>query len=102
MRGEDALWSIAQMPKGVPVATVAIGGAWNAGILAAQILGAGAAGRAANSANSANLESERLLDAVAAYKEGLRQQVLAKKLPTPHPSEPRSVGRRASRGGKRR
>lgn len=39
MQGEDALYSIVQMPKGVPVATVAIGNAWNAGILAAQILG---------------------------------------------------------------
>lgn len=37
MGGEDALWSIVQMPKGVPVATVAIGGAYNAGLLAAQI-----------------------------------------------------------------
>src|SRR5207253_9902541 len=34
----DALLAIAQMPPGVPVATVAIGGARNAGILAAQIL----------------------------------------------------------------
>lgn len=40
MMGEDALWSIVQMPKGVPVATVAIGGAWNAGVLATQILAA--------------------------------------------------------------
>ena len=41
--GLDALLSIAQMPKGVPVATVAIGpwGAANAGLLAAQILAAG-------------------------------------------------------------
>jgi 5-(carboxyamino)imidazole ribonucleotide mutase len=38
LQGEDALWSIVQMPKGVPVATVAIGNSWNAGILAAQIL----------------------------------------------------------------
>lgn len=36
--GQDALYSIVQMPKGVPVATVGIGNAWNAGILAAQIL----------------------------------------------------------------
>lgn len=39
--GTDALLSIAQMPKGVPVATVAIGGAYNAGLLAAQILAFG-------------------------------------------------------------
>ncbi len=37
--GMDSLLSIVQMPKGVPVATVAINGASNAGILAAQILG---------------------------------------------------------------
>ncbi len=37
--GMDSLLSIVQMPKGVPVATVAIGGAANAAILAAQILG---------------------------------------------------------------
>lgn len=41
LQGQDALLSIVQMPKGVPVATVAIGGAWNAGILAAQILASG-------------------------------------------------------------
>lgn len=39
MSGTDSLYSIVQMPPGVPVATVAIGGAKNAGILAAQILG---------------------------------------------------------------
>ena len=38
--GQDALMSIVQMPAGVPVATVAIDGARNAGILAAQMLGA--------------------------------------------------------------
>jgi 5-(carboxyamino)imidazole ribonucleotide mutase len=36
--GLDSLLSIVQMPKGVPVATVAIDGARNAGLLAAQIL----------------------------------------------------------------
>ena len=40
MDGLDALLSIVQMPRGVPVATVAIGGARNAGLLAAQIIGA--------------------------------------------------------------
>jgi 5-(carboxyamino)imidazole ribonucleotide mutase len=39
--GMDSLLSIVQMPSGVPVATVAIGGAKNAGILAVQILAAG-------------------------------------------------------------
>jgi len=37
--GLDALLAIVQMPKGVPVATVAINGAYNAGLLAAQIIG---------------------------------------------------------------
>ena len=40
LSGQDSLLSIVQMPPGVPVATVAINGARNAGILAAQILGA--------------------------------------------------------------
>ncbi len=38
LQGQDSLLSIVQMPPGVPVATVAIGGGKNAGILAAQIL----------------------------------------------------------------
>lgn len=45
--GFDALLSTAQMPAGVPVATVAVGGAENAGILAAQILAVGDAALAA-------------------------------------------------------
>jgi 5-(carboxyamino)imidazole ribonucleotide mutase len=40
LAGVDSLYSIVQMPAGVPVASVAIGGGKNAGILAAQILGA--------------------------------------------------------------
>lgn len=39
LRGEDSLLSIVQMPKGIPVATVAIDNATNAGLLAAQIIG---------------------------------------------------------------
>jgi 5-(carboxyamino)imidazole ribonucleotide mutase len=42
--GMDSLLSIAQMPAGVPVATVAIGNARNAGLLAVRILGVGDAG----------------------------------------------------------
>jgi 5-(carboxyamino)imidazole ribonucleotide mutase len=38
LQGLDSLLSIVQMPRGVPVATVAIGGAQNAGLLAIQIL----------------------------------------------------------------
>lgn len=70
LQGKDALLSIVQMPKGVPVATVAIGNAFNAGLLAAQILGAG---------NDA--EAHRILDKVHQYKEGLREMVMQKKLP---------------------
>lgn len=39
LEGVDALYSIVQMPKPIPVATVGIGNAYNAGILAAEILG---------------------------------------------------------------
>jgi phosphoribosylaminoimidazole carboxylase PurE protein len=38
LKGEDALYSIVQMPKGVPVATVGIGNAANAALLAVRIL----------------------------------------------------------------
>jgi 5-(carboxyamino)imidazole ribonucleotide mutase len=41
LEGMDSLLSIAQMPAGVPVATVAIGGARNAGLLALRMLGTG-------------------------------------------------------------
>jgi 5-(carboxyamino)imidazole ribonucleotide mutase len=41
LSGVDSLYSIVQMPKGIPVATVAIGNATNAGLLAAQILSVG-------------------------------------------------------------
>ena len=41
LQGLDALYAIVQMPPGIPVASVAIGGARNAGILAAQIIAAG-------------------------------------------------------------
>jgi len=40
LNGVDSLYSIVQMPAGIPVATVAINGAKNAGILAAQMIGA--------------------------------------------------------------
>ena len=61
--GVDALYSIIQMPPGIPVATVAINGAQNAGLLAAKILAAG----------DPEL-SQRLKD----YAEGLNQMVLDK------------------------
>lgn len=69
LQGEDALLSIVQMPKGVPVATVAIGNGWNAGVLAVQILGAGG-----------STSDEKLLDSLRRYKDGLRDMVKRKKL----------------------
>ncbi|NQS75124.1 MAG: 5-(carboxyamino)imidazole ribonucleotide mutase [Peptococcaceae bacterium] len=60
LKGVDALYSIVQMPSGVPVATVAINGAKNAGILAAQIIGCG---------------DPSVRAAVAAYKDKLARQV---------------------------
>ena len=41
LSGQDALYSIVQMPPGIPVATVGIGNAKNAGLLAVQVLGCG-------------------------------------------------------------
>ncbi len=41
LNGVDALYAIVQMPKGIPVATVAIDGAYNAGLLAARMLAVG-------------------------------------------------------------
>ena len=61
--GVDALYSIIQMPPGIPVATVAINGAQNAGLLAAKIL-----------ATTDGELSKRLKD----YAEGLNQTVLKK------------------------
>jgi phosphoribosylaminoimidazole carboxylase PurE protein len=65
LAGQDALLATVQMPKGVPVATVAIGGAFNAGLLAVQILGVGDA---------------KLLDKFKAYKAQMRKDILAKKV----------------------
>jgi 5-(carboxyamino)imidazole ribonucleotide mutase len=63
LSGEDSLLSIVQMPAGVPVATVAINGAKNAGILAAQILGT----------SNAELRAQ-----IINYKQQLEMQVLDK------------------------
>lgn len=59
--GMDALLAIAQMPPGIPVATVAINGALNAGILAAQMLATGDA---------------ELYQKTVAYKENLKQKIV--------------------------
>ena len=59
--GWDSILSILQMPGGVPVATVALDGAQNAGILAAQILGA---------------TNTDIRDRIIEYKEELKQKVI--------------------------
>lgn len=61
--GMDSLLSIVQMPGGVPVATVAINNAKNAGLLAVQILGT---------------HDNKLADAMQAYKDTMKAEVLVK------------------------
>ncbi|MCI7557817.1 MAG: AIR carboxylase family protein, partial [Lachnospiraceae bacterium] len=61
--GEDALYSILQMPPGIPVATVAINGGANAGLLAARIL---------------SVSDSNILKALKDYKASLKDQVVAK------------------------
>ena len=61
--GLDSLYSIVQMPTGIPVATVAINGGANAGILAAKIL--------------ASSDAD-LLERLKKYSEDLKHQVLEK------------------------
>ena len=60
LNGVDALYAMVQMPSGIPVATVAINGAKNAGILAAQILAC---------------REPELRSKLKAYKEKMAQQV---------------------------
>lgn len=61
--GLDALLSMVQMPKGIPVATVAIDGAANAGILAAQIL---------------SLSDEKISSELIKFKENMAEEVIQK------------------------
>ena len=61
--GVDSLYSIVQMPSGIPVATVAINGGANAGILAAKILAT---------------SDQELLEKLKAYTEELKSQVVEK------------------------
>ena len=63
LNGLDSLLSIVQMPGGVPVATVAINGAKNAGILAAQIIAA---------------NDDTLQEKIIQYKKQLEQEVIEK------------------------
>ena len=60
IEGWDSVLSILQMPGGVPVATVALNGAKNAGILAAQILGS---------------SNQSILNKIISYKENLKAKV---------------------------
>lgn len=61
--GVDSLYSIVQMPSGIPVATVAINGGQNAGILAAKILAT---------------SDQELLEKLKDYSETMKQSVVAK------------------------
>lgn len=63
LQGLDSLYSIVQMPAGIPVATVAIGNAKNAGLLAVQILAS---------------HQPELLERVQQYRQTLRDSVLEK------------------------
>lgn len=63
LSGMDSLFSIVQMPKGIPVATVAVNGAANAGLLAIQILG---------------VSDEKLRSAMKEYKENMKLEVAEK------------------------
>ena len=65
--GMDSLLSIVQMPAGVPVATVSIGGARNAGLLAARILAAGG-----------DAQAQRLRERLQAFQAELREVALRK------------------------
>jgi 5-(carboxyamino)imidazole ribonucleotide mutase len=65
--GMDSLLSIVQMPAGIPVATVSVGGARNAGLLAVRILAAGDSQRA-----------QELSGKLTEFAEGLRQTALGK------------------------
>ena len=71
MRGEDALLSIVQMPKGVPVATVAIGSGWNAGVLAAQILASGRSDEAMSIAEKLAAYKSEMAAAVARMEQSI-------------------------------
>lgn len=72
--GMDSLLSIVQMPAGVPVATVSIGGARNAGLLAARIIGSGTGERAADVRAKMREFQISLRDQAYAKGEALRQR----------------------------
>ena len=72
--GMDSLLSIVQMPAGVPVATVSIGGARNAGLLAARILGSGTDAEAARVRAAMAIFQTELRDAAYAKGAALRER----------------------------
>jgi len=61
LEGLDSIFSILQMPPGIPVATVGVNAAQNAGILAAQIIAAG---------------DDEVMQEVAKYKESLKKKIV--------------------------
>jgi phosphoribosylaminoimidazole carboxylase PurE protein len=69
LQGMDALLSTAMMPPGIPVATVAIGGAENAGLLAAQIIALGDAKLAKAVAGEREARLQKVLEADAEVRE---------------------------------
>lgn len=74
--GMDSLLSIVQMPAGVPVATVSIGGARNAGLLAVRMLAAGEGEQAAELREALAAFASDLKDSAHAKGESLRKQVV--------------------------
>ena len=65
LQGQDSLLSIVQMPKGIPVATVAIDNATNAGLLAAQIIGSSDLGVREKLQEFRRAQTQTVLDKVA-------------------------------------
>lgn len=79
LRGVDSLYSIVQMPQGIPVATVSVNGAYNAGLLAVQILA---------------LHDEKLRREINNYRQSLADKVEEKD------SALREKNRKTNRNGK--
>ena len=76
MSGTDSLYSIVQMPPGIPVATMAINGAKNAGILAARILGINQQNIANNLEEFSNSMKRSVLDKASSLEQKGHQNYL--------------------------
>ena len=76
MSGTDSLYSIVQMPPGIPVATMAINGAKNAGILAARILGINQQNIAENLEEFSNSMKRSVLDKASSLEQKGHQNYL--------------------------